>query len=96
MRDRIPIIGRQLSKPEELREASLGFALRYGRAGPVGRFISPKTQDAAGHYELLGEPLPQSSRDQIGNPFPTLGTAILVQNPPFVTGHLRNSHREPQ
>jgi hypothetical protein len=90
----IPIVSRQLSKPEELREAGLGFTLRYGRAGPVCRFISPETQDAAGRHELLGEPLPQSPRDQIGNPFPTLGATILGQNPPFVASHLRNSDRE--
>jgi hypothetical protein len=40
-----PIIIRQLSKPEDPREAGLGFTLRYGRARPVCRFISPETQD---------------------------------------------------
>jgi hypothetical protein len=92
MRKRVPIVGRQLSKPEELREAKLSFDRRCGSAGPVCRFIAPETQDAAGRAELLGEPLPQSPRDQIGNPFPTLGAPILGQNLSFVAGHLRNSY----
>jgi len=58
MRKRVPIVGRQLSKPEELREAKLSFDRRCGSAGPVCRFIAPETQDAAGRAELLGEPLP--------------------------------------
>jgi hypothetical protein len=73
----VPIVSRQLSKPEELREAGLRFTFRYGRAGPVRRFISPEIQDAAGHDKLLGEPLPQPPRDQIGDPLSTLGGSVL-------------------
>jgi hypothetical protein len=93
-RKRVPIVGRQLSKPEELREAGLGFDRGNGRAGPVCRFIPPETEDAAGRDKLFGQSLLQSPGDPIGDLLPTVSAAIFVQHLSFVADHLSNGDGE--
>jgi hypothetical protein len=78
LRERIPIVGRQLSKLEELREAKLGLDRGYGRAGPVCSLIPPEIEDAAGCDKSLAQSLVQSPGDPIDNLLPALGAAIFL------------------
>jgi hypothetical protein len=94
LRQHFPIIGRELSKPDQLCEARLGFPLGYGCACPMCCFITPEVEDAAGRYKLLGQPLPLSPGDSISNLLPTVGPAIFGQHLPFVAGHLCNGDGE--
>jgi hypothetical protein len=94
-RKRAPIVGRQLSEPEELREAKLGFDRGYGGARPVCNLIPPELEDVGGgHDKLRGQPLTQAVGHPIGNLLPTVGAAIFLQYLRFIAGHLCNSNGE--